>query len=875
MLDKLRKILELERTLNFGDKAVVGGLDKFLHNWALQAHQMVRHPMFRSSLRRFGLVNPAYGKMPPKQRAEWAGRILRWADALDMAALAASGEGVAGAPESSQKPARPPGRPPPGGPPRQPTPPRTQPRPPVPKPAAPAAPAAPRAFAPRRLLPPGQGLEAPLAKLNGVGEAIAARFAKLGVETVRDLLFFFPRRHIDFSHPVPIKDLEPGRDQTVVGTVWEAVANRFLPGKRGATQAVIGDETGNTRIIWFNLPYLAQTLRQGMRIAVSGRVTVYRGRLSFENPEYELADGRELVHTARLVPVYPLTEGLTSRRVRTLAKRAVDEAAGLLQNHVPETVRRRQGLMGIHEAVRQAHFPESLETAERARRSLAFDELLLLQLGVLARKRQWRETVPAHPLRADPAMLDAFATGLPFQLTGAQRRCIQETVADLARSTPMSRLLQGEVGSGKTVVALAAMLVTAANGQQAAIMAPTEILAEQHFRTVTQLLGGAAQPHQGQAALFGDQARPERQSRLQSFQKQLLPRPVTIGLLTGGLTAKRKDEMRELAAQGEADILIGTHALFQKGVEFASLGLVVVDEQHRFGVMQRTELRQKGYNPHLLVMTATPIPRTLALTLYGDLDISVIDELPPGRQVVRTKWIEAGRRETAYEFVRKQVAQGRQAFFIYPLIEESERSEAAAARQEHERLSREVFPDLRVALLHGRMASAEKERVMREFREGKADILVSTAVVEVGIDVPNATVMAVESADRFGLAQLHQFRGRVGRGRHESYCILVAESPGPEASERLRLMEQLHDGFRLAEEDLRLRGPGEFFGTRQSGLPDLRMARLSDTALLETARQEASAVFAQDPALEQPEHRLLAQAVERAWRHRTPAPGEA
>ena len=686
------------------------------------------------------------------------------------------------------------------------------------------------------------------------------RLQRMGIDAVRDLLFHFPRRHIDFSRTVPIAELEPGQDQTILGTVWETSERGFGP-RRRAAQAVVGDDTGNVRVIWWNQPYVARSLKQGTRIAISGRVSEFRGRVVFDNPEYEVADERELVHTARLVPIYPLTEGLTSRRVRTLIKRAVDEAAGLLTDFVPEKRRKRLGLMGLADAVREAHFPTSEESKEAARRRLAFDELLLIQLGVMDRKRMWKEEMPGHPLRADPGLLKAVIDQFPFSLTGAQRRTIDEVVADLGKSSPMSRLVQGDVGSGKTVVALIAMLLAAANSQQVAFMVPTEVLAEQHFRTIRHLLG--------------DMAKPGPIPNFLSLDLPSLHRPVTAALLTGSLTRKRKQEIHELVAQSEIDILVGTHALFQKDVDFVNLTLVIVDEQHRFGVMQRSELRQKGYNPHLLVMTATPIPRTLALTLYGDLDISVIDEMPAGRQLIQTSWIGAQRRSTAYEFMRRQVAEGRQCFVIYPLIEESEKLQAAAAQQDYERLSSQVFPELRVGLLHGRLKAAEKDRVMRSFQAGDLDILVSTAVVEVGIDVPNATVMAIESAERFGLSQLHQFRGRVGRGEHQSYCILISESESEEAHERLRIMEETQDGFVLAEEDLRLRGPGEFFGTKQSGLPDLRMARLSDVAILEEARSEATSIFEEDPLLEAPEHQALAAAVQQAWAHRTLALGEA
>jgi ATP-dependent DNA helicase RecG len=419
----------------------------------------------------------------------------------------------------------------------------------------------------------------------------------------------------------------------------------------------------------------------------------------------------------------------------------------------------------------------------------------------------------------------------------------------------MCRLLQGEVGSGKTVVATAALLTAAANGYQGAFMAPTEILAEQHFATICELLSRVGSS--------------EGEGYLRSYSG-LISRPLKVALLIGDIKQAGKRELQQSISDGDIDIVIGTHALVQKGVDFKKLGVVVVDEQHRFGVEQRSALREKGFNPHMLVMTATPIPRTLALTLYGDLDLSVIDELPPGRQMVKTRWLRPQQRESAYVFIRRQVAEGRQAFIICPLIEESEAIAAQAAVVEYERLSREVFPDLRLGLLHGRLSAGDKDDVMESFRSGELDILVSTPVIEVGIDVPNATVMLVESADRFGLSQLHQFRGRVGRGQEQSYCMLLAENPSEVGRERLDIIENTQDGFKLAEEDLRLRGPGEFFGTRQSGLPDLRMAKLSDVALLETARNEAMNLFNKDHELKQEEHRLLAQELARVW----PSAGE-
>jgi ATP-dependent DNA helicase RecG len=460
---------------------------------------------------------------------------------------------------------------------------------------------------------------------------------------------------------------------------------------------------------------------------------------------------------------------------------------------------------------------------------LAFDELLLLQIGLLRQRRQWR-TQSAVALRVPESWLESLLQTLPFTLTEAQLRVTDEILGDLESAVPMNRLLQGDVGSGKTVVSAIAMAAAVEAGSQAALMAPTEILAEQHAKSISGLF-----PH--------------------------LP----VRLLTGSVSATDKQRIYEELTDGRARLVVGTHAIIQEGVTFQKLGLVVVDEQHRFGVEQRAALRQKGHNPHLLLMTATPIPRTLALTLFGDLDLSVIDKLPPGRQEIITKWIEPSMRERAYRFIRSQVADGRQAFIICPLVEASDSGEAKSAVEEHKRLQGQVFTDLKVGLLHGRMKSEEKDTVMQSFHRGETHILVSTSVVEVGIDVPNATVMLVEGADRFGLAQLHQFRGRVGRGAFKSHCLLLAETASAEAGERLSALEATSDGFVLAEKDLELRGPGEFFGTRQSGIPDLRMAQVSDVHLLEQARKEAQILYEMDPLLELPEHSLLAEQANEFW----------
>ncbi|MCJ7522869.1 MAG: ATP-dependent DNA helicase RecG, partial [Dehalococcoidia bacterium] len=617
-------------------------------------------------------------------------------------------------------------------------------------------------------------LNAPITSVKGISSSLASKFGKLGVKTVRNLLYFFPHRHIDYSRRSLISELDVGLEQTIVATVWEAAGTKISMRMR-ATEAIVGDESGNMRVVWFNQPYLAKKLTPDSRVVLSGKVSSFRGRKQFESPEWEFLESEDLIHTGRLVPVYPLTAGLSPRVVRKLVKGTLDRWLPALPDFLPETIRNRAGLLPLPEAIRQAHYPDSEQGRNEARKRLAFDELFVIQLGVLSRKRDWQQE-SGNVFDTDSGCLETFFNSLPFTLTTAQKRTFAEIQKDLSKSKPMSRLLQGDVGSGKTVVATAAMLLAAANGYQAAIMAPTEILAEQHFESICGLFSGAS----------GE----EGNGRPVSTYSSLLSSPVSVGILTGGLKEKAKQEVQARISSGEVNFIIGTHALIQKGVEFNQLGLCVVDEQHRFGVMQRLELRSKGGSPHLLVMSATPIPRTLALTLYGDLDLSVIDELPPGRTEIKTKLLDPGQRRSAYDFVRKQVAAGRQAFIICPLIEESEVIATKAAVTEYQRLSREVFPELELGLLHGRLSSPEKDGVMQRFRNGELHILVSTPVVEVGVDVPNATVMLIEGADRFGIAQLHQFRGRVGRGEHQSYCLLLAESPSAEARERLSLLER-------------------------------------------------------------------------------------
>ena len=692
-------------------------------------------------------------------------------------------------------------------------------------------------------------LDSSITTLKGINPATAKKFAKLNVYTVRDMLYLFPHRHIDYTQIQTISELRVGEEQTIIGIVEEAT--QVTLGTKKSTEAYVGDKTGTIRAVWFNQPWLTKTLLKNVKIILSGRVSLFKKTKVLESPEWEFLESDNLTHTGRLVPVYPLTQGLTPRPVRRLVKETVSKWADQVPDFLPPEMRTRCNLLALPRAIRQAHYPDSEQTKSEARRRLAFDEFFVLQLGVLSKRRDWRDEQSASPLEIDGELLRGFLDSLPFTLTSAQKRVLRETLNDLQKPKAMCRLLEGDVGSGKTIIAATALLIAAANGFQGALMAPTEVLAGQHFNSIADIFARA-----------GHLEVAEPNSRTYSLHSPGCP-SITIGCMTGNLSPREKRSMQKLIQQGEINLVIGTHALIQKGVAFARLGLAIVDEQHRFGVMQRASLRQKGSNPHLLVMSATPIPRTLALTLYGDLDLSIIDELPPGRKTVKTRWVSPENRQKAYDFIRSKIAERRQAFIICPLIEESEKIEAKAAIEEYQRLSQRVFPNLSLGLLHGRLPSSEKEEVMRHFRAGELDILVATSVIEVGIDVPNATIMLIEGADRFGLSQLHQFRGRVGRGEHQSYCLLLAETPSMVGRERLSIIERTQDGFTLAEEDMRLRGPGDFFGTRQSGLPALRMARLSDVNLLELAREEAIRVFQQDSNLQQPEHHLLAQEMAR------------
>lgn len=685
-----------------------------------------------------------------------------------------------------------------------------------------------------------RGLQAPLQYLKGVGPQRANLLSRLGLETIEDALFFVPGRHEDRSRLTPFREMVEGIAQSCAGAVVRVNAPpRGNP--RVPLSVTFRDGTGYLTAVWFNQPYLEETFNKARErnrtVFLHGPVTRYRGGpLQIQPTDYEIVEEGEdeTLHTGRLVPIYRLTEGLPQRWLRLLLWRVVGEQAGKVPETLPDTVQRRKQLVALPAAVKAIHFPATEDELAAARRRLVFDDFFLLELGLaIRRQREGRQRGIAMAPAGE--LVERLRQALPFRLTAAQERVWEEIRRDLGAPYAMNRLLQGDVGSGKTIVAALAILTAVEAGYQAAVMAPTEILAEQHLLTLRQWLP---------------------------------PLGVPVALLTSAIKGRERDALLAGAASEEISCLVGTHALIQEGVEFRRLGLAVVDEQHRFGVVQRAQLRQKGDNPHVLVMTATPIPRTLALTLYGDLDVSVIDEMPPGRQPIVTVARSLTKRAQIYAFLRQQITQGRQVYVVCPLVEESEAMDLKAATEMALRLQREVFADLKVGLLHGRMSLAEKEAVMRDFKDGRIHILVSTTVIEVGIDVPNAAVMLVEHAERFGLSQLHQLRGRVGRGPSKSYCILLESgTPSAEGRRRIEAMAETQDGFRIAEVDLELRGPGDFFGTRQSGLPEFRVADLlRDSRVLEEARQEAFALVAADPDLRHPEHRALREALLTRWR---------
>jgi ATP-dependent DNA helicase RecG len=674
----------------------------------------------------------------------------------------------------------------------------------------------------------------------------------LGIATVRGLIHHYPRRYIDRSQVVRIRELKVGQHATVIARV-KRVNKRLTKRRQTMVTVTLYDGSGNLDLTFFNQPWTANLYKEGHELAVSGIVATYKGRLQLANQEVELLRGEEadLVHTGRITPVHRATEGITTRTIRELVFHALEKLPPL-PDPMPAEIVEAESLLPFDWAIRKVHFPDSQEELARAEERLKFDELFTLELGVAFRKHRVEAAEKGVAHRPEGPLVERLLATLPFEPTDAQRRAMKEIGQAMARPRPMNLLLQGDVGSGKTLVALHAALVAIQSGHQAAIMAPTEVLAGQHFGSMAALLGPfGAVPY---LDLVG--SRPPADDAQVSL---LAPEPeaeagVTYALLTASVTGKDRARILEGIASGDVDLVVGTHALVQEGVAFRDLSLAVIDEQHRFGVHQRMALKGKGGSPDVMIMTATPIPRTLALTYYGDLDVVVLDEMPKGRQPIETRiaCTDAERR-SAYDLVRREIEAGRQAFVVCAAIDETNKAEVKAAEAEAERLAAKVFPDLSVEVLHGRMRPAQKERVMEEFRAGKHHLLISTTVIEVGVDVPNATVMLVENAERFGLAQLHQLRGRIGRGSWPSSCVLFDESGADnlEARARVEAMVRTTDGFELADEDLRLRGEGTLFDVRQSGMPDLKLARLAeDVELVKRARACAFAVIAEDPSLE-------------------------
>ncbi len=666
------------------------------------------------------------------------------------------------------------------------------------------------------------GPDTPVQFLRGVGPGRAARLAKLGIRTLADLVRHFPRTHEDRRQTTRISDLRAEMHATVRGHVV-TLRSRGLGGRRARSvvTATVDDGSGTVAAEFWNQPWRAEQLAPGAAVLLSGRVTWERGGPCLTSPEVEvLPEGDEeenLLHAGRIVPIHPLTHGIYATGMRALVHRALPLVADALEDPLPAGVRRERDLPDLASALREVHFPASYETLRAAVRRLKFEELFLLQVALARRRLRHATEDKPHVVVVDERLDARIRARFPFVLTDAQDRCVKEIADDLAAPRPMNRLLQGDVGAGKTVVAAHGMLAVVAHRLQAALLAPTEILAEQHHATLSRYLDGSQ---------------------------------VRLGLITGSARSKQRRTTLAALAAHEIDIAVGTHALIQQDVTFAALALVIVDEQHKFGVLQRAALREKGLHPDMLVMSATPIPRTLTMTLFGDLDVSVLDELPPGRRPVETVLCREGDRRQAYDWVRREIARGRRVFHVVPLVEESDELPLRAAVQFREELAQHVFRDVAVGLLHGKMKGAEKDAAMEAFRRGETPVLVCTSVVEVGVDVPEATVLIVEHAERFGLAQLHQLRGRIGRGNLASRMICFHDAHTDEARARLHALAATTDGFRIAEEDLRIRGPGEFLGTRQSGVPELRLANLiTDAPLLAAARRAAFDLVARDPGL--------------------------
>ncbi|MGZ3559559.1 MAG: ATP-dependent DNA helicase RecG [Thermodesulfobacteriota bacterium] len=691
-------------------------------------------------------------------------------------------------------------------------------------------------------------LQTPIQYVKGIGPKLAKVFEKKGILTVEDALYFLPRCYEDRTNLKKISELKAGKKETGLGEVLLSGVAFYQNRRRRIFEVIVGDGSGSLTLKWFrgNERYLRERFKKGREIIFSGEVRWFNDQREIHHPDVEIVEGdveKDYLNFKRIVPIYSETEGLYQKTMRRLMKAILDGYVDELSSPIPAEIVERQDLINFSEAFRRVHFPPEGESVDAlnlqrsdAHRRIIFDEFFFLELG-MALKKKGVVLEPGISFKTDGVLVQKLLNHLSFELTPAQARVLAEIKKDLEKPHPMNRLIQGDVGSGKTIVALLTCLYVVENGYQAAIMAPTEVLAEQHFL---------------------------------NLHRCLEPLGIKVALLTSSVKSSEREDVYERIRSGVVQLVIGTHAIIQEVVEFNRLGIAVIDEQHKFGVIQRGLLKKKGENPDVLVMTATPIPRTLAMTIYGDLDVSLIDEMPPGRMPVETKVFPESGRARVYRIVEEGVKKGRQAFIVYPLVEESEKLDLKDATRMAEHLQKEVFPDFRIGLLHGRMKSDEKEAIMIAFKEGTIQVLVATTVIEVGIDIPNASVMVVEHAERFGLSQLHQLRGRIGRGRYPSKCILLAQyRSSEEAKTRLRAMEKTTDGFKIAEEDLLLRGPGEFFGVRQSGLPDFRVAHLiRDTSILIEARKEAFQLIQEDPELAHPSHAGVKDILIKRWKGR-------
>ncbi|MFH1995707.1 MAG: ATP-dependent DNA helicase RecG [Candidatus Omnitrophota bacterium] len=680
-----------------------------------------------------------------------------------------------------------------------------------------------------------EGLYTPIRYCKGVGPKKSEQLARLGIHSIADLLYFAPRKYEDRSKITAIKDVAIGECQTIQADIASVSSRRSRRGM-SIVKVSLKDETGTMKAVWFNQPFISGLFKAGMTAILSGKVELHDS-LQMNHPEFEVMDKEEseFLSAKRIVPVYSLTERITQRYIRRLADRVVDTYAKQVRDILPTNIRARERLVDIKFALENIHFPASFENLEKAHKRLIFEEFFLLQLVLAIRRHRVRSgsNTMRHTLKGD--LIELFARSIPFELTDGQKKAIGDIEKDMSSSRPMNRLLEGDVGSGKTIVAAHALVLTVQNGFQGVIMAPTEVLARQHYVVLSKIC---------------------------------MPLGINVVFLARGVDADRKKALSSEMADGRANIVVGTHAVIQTEVTFRSVGLVIIDEQHKFGVMQRAILREKGEVPHVLVMTATPIPRTLALTVFGDLDISIIRDLPSGRRPIMTYWVEEKKRRDVYQFVREEVKKGRQAFIVYPIIERSDSLQVRSAKEMYETIRKEEFPDFTVGLLHGKMSPAQKDSVMKDFKTGAVNVLVSTVVIEVGIDIPNATCMVIENAERFGLSQLHQLRGRIGRGAHESYCILLANPTTEMAQKRLCAIKDTIDGFKIAEEDLSIRGPGELTGTRQHGLLELRFGDVvKDFDIMQSARREAFGLMREDPDLEGIQNRLLKEELGR--RHRS------